>query len=225
MEMRPLIVCVVILLAGVSVPIWHPPLAAQSCNVSPDRPLSATAARASDGSVLIAWSHAGGCAPTKFYVEASRGTTDLVEQEITDASDRSASLALGANNGTPWRIAVRAHNASGLSLARVTVLTEGTVQQPANPCATTFAAPTLLAANAVGRTLTVQWAASPCLVTGYSIIGQTDPNGPIVGAIDIPYPTTAWTGQVPPGAYYVRVAGRYYQRTGQASNAIFIQVP
>jgi hypothetical protein len=203
---------------------------AQACNASPDRPLTASAVRDSDGSVSVSWTvSTTGCAATRFYLEASRGTSEVIEETIDDGEERTAELGLGTNNGTPWRISVRAFNEFGLSAGRSAVLSEGATGPPRpNECAGAPFPPTLTAANAVGRILVLTWQPpSQCAVgvTGYTVIGQYAPNGAVIGTISIPYPARSWSGEVPPGAYYVSVITNSYGLASTPSNTIFVQVP
>jgi hypothetical protein len=206
---------------------------AQVCgNVAPNAPTDLTAVRLSDTQVLIQWSiPASACAATKFYTEVSRSHDQVIE-----ASTGINSIVMNVPKmDAVWRIAVRAFNAFGLSSQVSVALNEASptpvvpnVPAP-NPC--TMGAvypPQIVSANAVGRVLSVQWTGpSICQggVTGFTILGQYDPNGPVVGTIDIPYPNVrSWSGVVPPGTYYVSVVTRFYQLSSVASNAILVHV-
>jgi hypothetical protein len=205
-------------------------LAAQACNASPARPASAAAVRSGDGSVVLVWTHSGGCAPDRFYLEASRGPTEVIEQTINDPTDRSASFSLATNNGTPWRISVRAFNEFGLSAGRSAILNEGPLTPPPpNTCPSgPLPPPTLVSAVAFGRTVHVQWqpdARCPSSITGFVIAGATTADGPIIGTVAIPYPNVhSWQGEVPPGQYYVSVISQFYTVMSVRSNGMLVVV-
>lgn len=222
---------VVASLVTVGVALWLNPstvVVAQSCNVSPSRPIGVAVGRASSG-VLVAWSEpAGACAATTFYVEASRGT--VVQDDRTTATT-TITLPLGANNGTPWRISVRGWNAFGLSPQGTVLLDEGSLEPPPppppNPCPNGGLPPTLLNAYADGRRVTVHWAHDPrCVPSGALVVGASSPTGPPLGTVTIPYPNTdVWIGEAPPGNYYVRVHSLYEGRTGPGSTSVLVHVP
>jgi hypothetical protein len=232
MSMRTLTVAALVIGAMASSTTLFPTVNAQSCNTSPNRPTTTTAARSSDGSVLVAWTMSGGCAAEKFYLEASRGTTDVIEETIDDGEELSATLDLDENNGTPWRISVRAFNEFGLSAGRSAILDEGslaTTPPPPNSCpAGPIPPPTLVSAQSFGRTLFVQWQPDwrcTTTVTGFVIGGSLTPDGPIIGTITIPYPNIhSWTGEVPPGSYFVSVFTQYYGSWSVRSNTMLVHV-
>jgi hypothetical protein len=171
----------------------------------------------------------GACDAERFYLEASRGTAEIIEHTVEDGDDRSTSLTLGANNGTPWRISVRAFNEFGLSPGRSAVLNEGVTTPVANQCPSgTMPPPTLVSAQSFGRTLFIQWQPDgrcPVATTGFIIAGSHTPNGPILGTVTVPYPNArSWSGEVPPGSYYVSVIAQYYSTTSVPSNAMLVHV-
>jgi hypothetical protein len=205
------------------------PTLAQACNQPPNRPSSVTAARSPDGDVLVTWTVSGGCAAERFYLEASRGTTEIIEETVEDGEERSVSLALGVGNATPWRIAVRGFNEFGLSPQRSAVLSESNAPAPENPCPSgTLPPPNLISANAVGRTLYVQWepdARCAVALTHFVIGGSLTPEGPLLGSITVPYPNArSWSGEVPAGSYFVKVFSNYYTESSPASQAILVHV-
>src|SRR5690606_28097050 len=98
------------------------------------------------------------------------------------------------------------------------ILDEGPVELPPNPCPSgELPPPTLISAQVFNRTLLVQWQPdSRCTtaVTNFVIIGMPSPGGPILGSVTVPYPNSrSWSGEVPPGSYYVAVVTQYYTKT------------
>ena len=205
---------------------------AQACvgNAPPNRPTAVSAARGSDGKVLVGWTVSGGCAATRFYLEASRGTGEIIEHTVTEGSEHTALLTLGAGTQVPWRISVRGFNPGGLSAGRSTVLTEVAPEPVPNPCPSgTLPSPFLTGVQASGRTLSVQWQPdSRCSVaiTSFVIAGSHTPDGPVIGTVTVPYPNArSWTGEVPPGSYYVKVFTQYYNSLSTPSTSMLVHVP
>ena len=229
MELRTLVALVLAIPCAVLLNEFSPAAVAQSCNTSPSRPTSVTARRFVNGGVLVEWT-VGACAGERFHLEASRGVSEIIEDTANDDADRFLEMPLGANNGTAWRITVRAFNEFGLSSGQHLVFDEGPVKPLKNECpASEIPPPVLVSAQAFGRTLMVQWQADPrCPIgtTGFVLGGSQTPGGPLLGTVDVPYPNArAWTGEVPPGSYYVSVFARYYGATSVASNAMLVHVP
>ena len=204
-------------------------LVAQACNTSPNRPTAASAVRDGDD-VLVVWSHTGGCAATRFYLEASRSAAEVMEQTINDPADRSTTLPLPANNGTPWRVSIRAFNQFGLSGGAQAILDEGALAPPPpNSCPSgPLPPPILVSAQAFGRTLFVQWQPDhrcPSSITGFVIGGSYTPDGPIIGTVTLPYPNgRSWQGEVPPGTYHVSVMTQFYGSMSVRSNTMLVVV-
>jgi hypothetical protein len=203
---------------------------AQSCNSSPSQPSSATARRFVGGPVKVEWTVPGNCEPERFYLEASRGVDEIIEETVDDGSERSVELPLGANNGTPWRITIRAFNEFGLSAGRHAFLSEGPIVPVENLCPLgEIPRPTLVSAQAFGRTLVVQWQPDgrcPVAITGFVIGGSAAPDGLYLGTVTVPYPNArSWTGDVPSGSYYVSVVAQYYGVSSTPSNAMLVHVP
>jgi hypothetical protein len=230
MATRTLLVAAGVLAMGA----WLTPAArAQACNnTSPNQPtaLDVTRSSTNSGNIIVSWTlPASLCAATKVYVEASRDADNVIEAN-TAASSSGITMAVPKVNGI-WRIAIRTFNEFGLSAQRSVALDESVAPAPnvpaPNPCPPgAVFPPTLVSANAVGRTLQVQWQPNSLCqtsVTGFAVLGQAEPGGPVIGTVEIPYPNVrAWSGVVPPGSYYVSVVTRFYQQSSPASNAIFV---
>jgi hypothetical protein len=133
MELRTLVALSLAIPCVAALHEFSPAVIAQSCNTSPSRPTSVIARRFVDGPVAVEWTVSGACSGERFYLEASRGLSEIIEATADD-SDRSLNLPLAANNGIPWRISIRAFNRFGLSSGYSIVLNEGPVIPVENKC-------------------------------------------------------------------------------------------
>jgi hypothetical protein len=195
---------------------------AQSCNASPDRPSQVNAARTPEG-VIVSWTFAAwACLGDRYYLEASRGPTEVLE---ADTTHRSILLDLATGTDVPWRITVRSFTPEGLSKGASVLLQEGG-KAPPPPCPSQLPAPTLVSAQTFGRQLFLQWQPDPsCLgsITNFLIAGSSTPDGPWLGTITVPYPNArSWQGEIPPGSYYVKVITQYYTRSSPPSASILV---
>jgi hypothetical protein len=229
MELRTLVALSLAIPCVASLSEFSPAVIAQSCNTSPTRPTLVMVGRRAVDVVDVEWTVSGACTGERFYLEASRGLSEIIEETADDDSARVATLPLGANNGTPWRMSVRAFNRFGLSAGHSIVLNEGPVIPVENRCpASEIPPPTLVSVQAFGRTVMVQWEADPrcpLATTGFVIGGSESPGGPLLGSVDVPYPNArSWSGEVPPGSYYVSVYARYYSSSSVASNTMLVHV-
>ena len=225
--MRTFTVAIIMLVAGV---IWADRsviVIAQngsgSCNTSPDRPTDVLAARGTDGRVLVAWTANSGRAATRFYVEASRGTS--VNDDVT-TTQSSVVLPLAVNNGVPWRVSVRGWNEYGLSPQGTAVLDEGSLAPP--PTCDPLPAPTVHPAVVTGTRVNLWWTreeACKARISGWLIVASLTPSGPVVASIPLDWWHSNWAGDAPPGTYYVRVLALSGSDPGLPSEQIVVSVP
>jgi hypothetical protein len=145
------------------------------------------------------------CRATRFYIELSRGGTDIREFDTTQTDIVITEVGIGSH----WRYAVRGFNTRGLSPQRSLYQLE-----PPAPCQAAPPPVSSVSARVSGDQVTIEWlATATCLSTGFLISAAASPDGPELYALEIPYPTArTWSGTAPRGTWFVRVHAGYVGR-------------
>jgi titin len=187
-----------------------------ACAGAPSRP-TLQPATVSGSMVTLAWSAAGGAAPSSFVILAgsAAGQSKLAR---FDTGSTSAALTTPAPDGV-YFVRVVARNACGDSPAS----NEITVTVGTGPPG----APRNLAFTRSGVNVTLTWSAplGAAAPTGYVVEAGSASGLSNLGVIPTGSTSTTLSGAAPPGTYYVRVKALNAAGAGPASNQVVITVP
>ena len=163
----------------------------------------------------------GGDPVTNYSLEVGTapGLTDLLVLPLSAA--RSFSTG-GVPIGTFW-LRMRGANASGLGDPSEDV---GMVMGPAGGCVGLPLAPGALSATTAGPVVSFAWSApsSGVTPTGYVLYAGAAPGRTDLVSFNTGSTLTGWSGAVPAGLYYVRVAARTACGVGPLSNEVAVPV-
>lgn len=169
--------------------------------------------------VAFSWgAPASGVSPTSYvlYAGTASGRTDIVS---FNTGSTATSWGGAAPPGT-YYVRVAARTACGVGpLSNEVLVAVGATAPPATPG--------VLSGAVSGRVVALSWSApvtgpvpSSYVVEAGSTSGATD-----IAAVDTGSSSTAFSGAVPPGRYYVRVRARAGTVLGPVSNEVVLDVP
>jgi hypothetical protein len=179
------------------------------------------AVSASGSTASLAWSApTSGGAATAYLIEAGSapGRSDLA---AFSTGTPATSLSVGNVPAGTYYVRVHGQNAAGTGAAS----NEMALVVGASVCTLPPGAPSGLAVQIAGSTVTLSWSASAGTLTSYVIAAGSSSGGSDLAVVDTGSTATTMTATVGGGVYFVRVYAKNACGMSAPSNEVIIRVP